>query len=156
MERFFRLAEHNTDLRTEVIAGVTTFLTAAYIIFVNPSILSATGMDQGALVTVTCVTAGFASILMGLWANAPFMMAPGMGLNAFFVFSVVLGMGVPWPTALAAVFISGGLFLLLTLTRAGEASVNVGRMAFLRDWLFNHIMETDQEYVSFLHSKGVR
>ena len=92
LESFFKLSERGTNVRTELIAGLTTFLTAAYIVFVNPNILSATGMDKGALITVTCVVAGVASILMGIWANAPIMMAPGMGLNAFFAFSLVLGL----------------------------------------------------------------
>ena len=87
LERWFKLSERQTDTRTELIAGLTTFLTAAYFVFVNPNILSATGMDKGALITVTCIVAGISSILMGLWANAPIMMAPGMGLNAFFAFS---------------------------------------------------------------------
>lgn len=110
----FRLRAHGTDVRTEVIAGFTTFLTAAYIVFVNPSILSATGMDKGALITVTCLVAGLSTWLMGLWANAPFMMAPGMGLNAYFAFSLCLGQGVPWQTALGVVFLSGVFFLVLT------------------------------------------
>lgn len=114
MSRPFHLREHKTDVRTEVVAGVTTFLTAAYIVFVNPSILANTGMDKGALITVTCLVAGLSTWLMGLWANAPFMMAPGMGLNAYFAFSLCLGQGVPWQTALGVVFLSGVLFLILT------------------------------------------
>lgn len=114
LERLFQLRERNTDVRTEVIAGVTTFLTAAYIVFVNPAILSQTGMDKGALTTVTCLVAGAATLLMALWANAPLMMAPGMGLNAFFTYSLVIGQKVPWQTALGVVFISGALFLVLT------------------------------------------
>lgn len=114
MSDFFRLRVHGTDVRTEVVAGATTFLTAAYIVFVNPSILSATGMDKGALITVTCLVAGLSTWLMGLWANAPFMMAPGMGLNAYFAFSLCLGEGVPWQTALGVVFLSGVFFLALT------------------------------------------
>lgn len=114
MNRFFRLEQHGTNIRTEVAAGITTFLTASYIIFVHPSILSKTGMDFGALTTVTCLVAAASTILIALLANAPIMMAPGMGLNAFFTYTLVLGEGVPWPTALGVVFISGLLFLLLT------------------------------------------
>ncbi|RMF45384.1 MAG: NCS2 family permease, partial [Deltaproteobacteria bacterium] len=114
LERLFQLRERNTDVRTEVIAGITTFLTAAYIVFVNPAILSQTGMDKAALTTVTCLVAGVATLLMALWANAPLMMAPGMGLNAFFTYSLVIGQKVPWQTALGVVFISGALFLVLT------------------------------------------
>jgi AGZA family xanthine/uracil permease-like MFS transporter len=123
LENLFKLSERNTDLRTEVIAGLTTFLTAAYIVFVNPGILSATGMDKGALITVTCLVAGLSSILMGVWANAPIMMAPGMGLNAFFAFSLVLGAGVPWQEALGVVFISGVIFLILTFIGVRERIV---------------------------------
>ena len=123
LENLFKLSERNTDLRTEVIAGLTTFLTAAYIVFVNPGILSATGMDKGALITVTCLVAGLSSILMGVWANAPIMMAPGMGLNAFFAYSLVLGAGVPWQEALGVVFISGVIFLILTFIGVRERIV---------------------------------
>lgn len=111
---FFRLEENRTDVRTEVVAGVTTFLTAAYIIFVNPAILSAAGMDRAALITVTCVVAGLSTWLLALLANVPYMMAPGMGLNAYFAFSLCLGQKIPWQTALGVVFLSGVLFLVLT------------------------------------------
>lgn len=114
LERLFRLHQSGTDIRTEVVAGLTTFLTGAYIIFVNPAILAQTGMDKGALTTVTCLVAGLATLLVALWANAPLMMAPGMGLNAFFTYSLVLGQGVPWQTALGVVFLSGVFFLVLT------------------------------------------
>jgi adenine/guanine/hypoxanthine permease len=114
LEKLFKLQQRKTTIRTEVIAGLTTFLTAAYIVFVNPAILSRAGMDQGALTTVTCLAAAIATLLIALWANAPLMMAPGMGLNAFFTYSLVLGHGVPWPTALGVVFISGVVFLVLT------------------------------------------
>lgn len=114
LETFFRLKDHGTTLRTEVTAGITTFLTAAYIIFVHPDMLATTGMDQGALTTVTCLAAAMATLLIALWANAPLMMAPGMGLNAFFAFSLVLGEGIPWQTALGVVFLSGLFFLILT------------------------------------------
>jgi AGZA family xanthine/uracil permease-like MFS transporter len=114
LEKFFHLKDCRTTARTEMLAGLTTFLTAAYIIFVNPAILSQTGMDKGALTTVTCVIAGLSTLLVALWANAPLMMAPGMGLNAFFTYSLVLGKGVPWQTALGVVFLSGVVFLVLT------------------------------------------
>jgi len=114
LERFFHLHRHGSRARTEVLAGVTTFLTGAYIIFVNPSILAQAGMDQGALTTVTCLAAGFATLLVALWANAPLMMAPGMGLNAFFTYTLVLSEGVTWQTALGVVFLSGLVFLALT------------------------------------------
>ncbi len=123
LENLFKLTERQTDIRTEVIAGFTTFLTAAYIVFVNPNILSNTGMDKGALITVTCIVAGLSSILMGLWANAPIMMAPGMGLNAFFAFALVLGQGVAWQQALGVVFISGVIFLILTFLGIREKIV---------------------------------
>jgi AGZA family xanthine/uracil permease-like MFS transporter len=114
LERFFRLRQHGTDVRTEITAGITTFLAAAYIIFVHPHMLAATGMDIGALTTITCLTAGLATLLVALWANVPLMMAPGMGLNAFFTYTLVLGAGLPWQTALGVVFLSGAFFLLLT------------------------------------------
>jgi AGZA family xanthine/uracil permease-like MFS transporter len=125
LERWFKLSERQTDTRTELIAGLTTFLTAAYIVFVNPNILSATGMDKDALITVTCIVAGVSSILMGLWANAPIMMAPGMGLNAFFAFSLVLGSGgkVSWQEALGVVFVSGVIFVILTFLGIREKIV---------------------------------
>lgn len=123
LENMFKLRERQTNVRTEIIAGFTTFLTAAYIVFVNPNILSSTGMDKGALITVTCIVAGFSSILMGLWANAPIMMAPGMGLNAFFAFTLVLGQGVAWQQALGVVFISGVIFLILTFLGIREKIV---------------------------------
>lgn len=116
MEKFFRLSEHGSNVRTEVIAGITTFLTMAYIIFVNPDILSSTGMDQDAVFIATCLAAAIGSAVMGLWANWPIGMAPGMGLNAFFAFTVVGAMGFTWQQALGAVFISGIIFLILSIT----------------------------------------
>ncbi|TYT75619.1 NCS2 family permease [Desulfobotulus mexicanus] len=112
---FFKLAENRTSFRQEIMAGLTTFLTMAYIIFVNPNILGDAGMDKGALITATILAAAFATILVGLWANVPFAMAPGMGLNAFFAYTLVLGQGMAWQTALGVVFISGIFFLVLTL-----------------------------------------
>ncbi len=124
LEKYFKLSEHNTNVKTEEIAGITTFMTMGYIIMVNPGILSATGMDFGALITATCLSTAIATIFMALYANYPFALAPGMGLNAFFAFTVVLGMGISWEAALAAVFIDGVIFLLLTLFTAREAIFN--------------------------------
>lgn len=115
IERYFEFEKLGTNLGTETMAGVTTFLTMAYIIFVNPSILSQTGMPVAAVTAATCLSAAFGSILMGVLARYPIALAPGMGLNAYFAYVVCLGMGVPWQTALGAVFLSGIAFLLLTL-----------------------------------------
>ncbi|WP_260737780.1 NCS2 family permease [Tunturiibacter lichenicola] len=116
LEHYFGFSAHATDWRTEILAGLTTFITMAYIIFVNPSLLSKTGMPLAAVTTATCLCAAFGSILMGAIANYPLALAPGMGLNAYFTYTVVLGMGVPWQTALGAVFLSGIIFLALTFT----------------------------------------
>ena len=116
LDAFFKLKEQGTSVRTEVIAGITTFLTMAYIIFVNPEILSTTGMDRNAVFVATCLAAALGSLIMGLVARWPIGMAPGMGLNAFFAFTVVATMGFSWQQALGAVFISGCIFLLLTVT----------------------------------------
>jgi adenine/guanine/hypoxanthine permease len=115
-ERFFKLSEHGTSVRTEVIAGLTTFLTMSYIIFVNPDILSTTGMDRDAVFVATCLAAALGSMVMALVANWPIGMAPGMGLNAFFAFTVVAALGFTWQQALGAVFISGLIFVILTVT----------------------------------------
>jgi AGZA family xanthine/uracil permease-like MFS transporter len=124
LERAFRLSEHKTDVRTEVLAGVTTFLTMAYIIFVNPSILSAAGMPKEAVFVATCLIAALGTAIMGLHANYPIALAPGMGLNAYFAFVVVGAMGYTWQVALGAVFVSGCLFLIVTLFRLRELIVN--------------------------------
>lgn len=124
MERLFKLREHQTDVRTELLAGVTTFLTMAYIIFVNPSILGDAGMPKDAVFVATCLAAAIGTMIMGLYANYPIAMAPGMGLNAYFAYTVVKGMGFTWEAALGAVFISGCLFLLVTLFRIREWIVN--------------------------------
>ena len=116
LNTFFALPERGTDLRTEVLAGMTTFLTMAYIVLVNPSILGQAGLPVAAVAAATCFAAGFASILMGVSANTPLALAPGMGLNAYFSFTVVQQMHVPWPVALGCVMISGLAFLILTLT----------------------------------------
>jgi AGZA family xanthine/uracil permease-like MFS transporter len=114
LERHFGFVAHGTTWRTEILAGLTTFITMAYIIFVNPAILSQTGMPLAAVTTSTCLCAAIGSILMGALANYPLALAPGMGLNAYFTYTVVKGMGVPWQTALGAVFLSGVIFLILT------------------------------------------
>ena len=115
-ERLFKLSEHGTTVRTEVIAGLTTFLTMSYIIFVNPDILSTTGMDRDAVFVATCLAAALGSMVMATVANWPIGMAPGMGLNAFFAFTVVAALGFTWQQALGAVFISGLIFVILTVT----------------------------------------
>lgn len=123
-ERVFKLKEHGTDVRTELLAGLTTFLTMAYIIFVNPSILGDAGMPKDAVFVATCVAAAIGSLIMGLYANYPIALAPGMGLNAYFAYGVVGGMGYTWEAALGAVFISGCLFLLVSLFRLREIIIN--------------------------------
>jgi len=124
MEKFFKLKEHNTTVKTEVLAGITTFMTMAYILAVNPGILSATGMDANAVFLATAISAGVATLVMALVANLPFALAPGMGLNALFAFTVVLGMGYSWEMALAAVFIEGIIFIILTFLNVREAIIN--------------------------------
>ncbi|MEG1642017.1 MAG: NCS2 family permease [Synergistaceae bacterium] len=123
-EKQFKLQENKTDVKTEILAGITTFMTMAYIIFVNPGILSNTGMPFGSVLVATCLGAAIGTALMALLANYPFALAPGMGLNAFFAFTVVLGMKVSWQTALAAVFIEGIIFMALTVTKLREEVVN--------------------------------
>lgn len=129
LNSFFKLSENKTTIRREVIAGMTTFLTMAYIIFVNPAILADAGMDRDAVFVATCLAAFIGSLIMGVYANYPVAQAPGMGLNAFFAYTVVLGMGVPWQTALGAVFISGVLFFILSILP-------------VREWLINSIPKT--------------
>ncbi|EKM94650.1 NCS2 family permease [Stutzerimonas degradans] len=124
LEKLFQLKAHGTNVRTEILAGVTTFLTMAYILFVNPSILSETGMDKGAIFVATCLAAAIGSAVMGLIANYPIALAPGMGLNAFFTYTVVLGMGHTWQVALGAVFVSACLFFLLSIFRIREWIIN--------------------------------
>ncbi|GAA0077267.1 NCS2 family permease [Clostridium sp. CTA-5] len=124
LERFFKLSQSKTTVKTEIIAGITTFLTMAYIIAVNPDFLSQTGMDKGAVLTATCLSAGLTTIFMGVYANLPFSLASGMGLNAFFAFTVCGAMKVPWQVALTAVFIEGIIFIILTLTKVRELVVN--------------------------------
>jgi AGZA family xanthine/uracil permease-like MFS transporter len=124
LERYFKLAEHGTTVRVELLAGLTTFLTMAYIIFVNPLIMSKAGMDQGAAFVATCLGAALASALMGLWAKYPVALAPGMGLNAYFTYGVVLGMGHTWQVGLGAVFLSGVIFLIISVLPIREKIVN--------------------------------
>jgi len=124
LEKFFKLQENGTDVRTEVVAGITTFMTMAYILAVNPSILSATGMDQGAVFTATALASLVGTLLMALLANYPFALAPGMGLNAYFAYTVVLGMGYSWQVGLTAVFVEGIIFIILSLTNVREAIFN--------------------------------
>lgn len=124
LEKLFKLKENGTDVKTEVIAGFTTFLTMAYIVFVNPSILSITGMDFNAVFVATCLAAALGTGIMALVANYPIALAPGMGLNAYFTFTVCKGMGVSWQVALGAVFISGIIFLAVSLFKVREAIVN--------------------------------
>ncbi len=124
LEKFFKLEENKTDIRTEVLAGITTFMTMAYILAVNPSILAAAGMDQGAVFTATALASFLGTLLMAFLANYPFALAPGMGLNAYFAYTVVLGMGYEWEVALTAVFVEGIIFIVLSLTNVREAIFN--------------------------------
>ena len=126
LNKLFKLDEHGSDVRTESMAGLTTFLAMAYITIANPSILSDAGMDFGAVLVATCIAAAFGTIVMGLYANYPIALAPGMGQNAFFTYTVVLGMGHTWQTALGAVFISGVIFVVLSVLP-------------IREWLINAI-----------------
>lgn len=124
LEKFFKLKENNTTVKTEVLAGITTFMTMAYILAVNPGILAAAGMNQGAVFTATAVAGLIGTICMALFANYPFALAPGMGLNAYFAYTVVLGMGYSWQTALTAVFVEGLVFIVLSVTNVREAIFN--------------------------------
>lgn len=124
LERLFKLQTHGTTVRKELVAGITTFLTMAYIIVVNPGILSTTGMDFGAVFVATCLAAAIGTLIMGLWANYPIALAPGMGLNAFFSFTVVGSMGYSWQVALGAVFLSGLIFFLLSIFKIREWIIN--------------------------------
>ncbi len=126
IEEYFEFEKYNTNMKVETLAGITTFMTMAYIIFVNPQILSTAGMDFGAVMVATCIASAIATLIMGLYAKYPFALAPGMGLNAYFTYGVCLGMGIDWRVALGAVFISGILFIILTLTK-------------IRTWIFNVI-----------------
>jgi len=124
LERVFHLKENKTTVRQELLAGLTTFMTMGYVVVVNPRILSQAGMPVEGVLFATCISAAVATLIMGLWANYPIALAPGMSLNAYFTYSIVLGRGVPWQTALGVVFLSGCVFLLLTLTNVREQIVN--------------------------------
>jgi AGZA family xanthine/uracil permease-like MFS transporter len=124
LERVFHLTENKTTVRRELLAGLTTFMTMAYVVVVNPRILAEGGMPVEGVLFATCISAALATLVMGLWANYPIALAPGMSLNAYFTYSIVIGRGVPWQTALGVVFLSGMLFLLLTLTNVREHIVN--------------------------------
>jgi AGZA family xanthine/uracil permease-like MFS transporter len=124
LERVFHLREHDTTVRRELLAGLTTFMTMAYVVVVNPRILSEAGMPVEGVLFATCISAALATLVMGIWANYPIALAPGMSLNAYFTYSIVIGRHVPWQTALGVVFLSGTLFLILTLTNVREQIVN--------------------------------
>lgn len=124
LNRFFKIKEHKSSIKKEIIGGLTTFVTMAYIIFVNPNILGATGMDKGALITVTCLASFIGTAMAGLWVNIPFAMAPGMGLNAFFTYTLVMGKGATWQQALGVVFFSGIVFFIFTLVGIREKVVD--------------------------------
>ena len=124
LDKIFHLKENHTDVKTEVIAGVTTFMTMAYILAVNPSIMSAAGMDSGAIFTATALASMIATLCMAAFSNYPFVLAPGMGLNAYFAYTVVINMGYSWEMALAAVFIEGLIFIVLSLTKVRESIFN--------------------------------
>ncbi|WP_078382312.1 NCS2 family permease [Sutcliffiella halmapala] len=124
MKKYFEFEKHGTNYRTETIAGLTTFLAMAYILVVNPLMLSSAGMDQSAVFTATALAAAIGTLIMGLYAKYPVALAPGMGLNAFFTYSVVLGMGIPWETALAGVLVSGIIFIFLTISGVREKIIN--------------------------------
>ncbi len=124
LEKLFKLSENGTDVKTEILAGVTTFMTMAYILAVNPSILAAAGMDQGGVFTATALASLLGTLFMAFFANYPFALAPGMGLNAYFAYTVVLGMGYEWQVALTAVFVEGIIFIVLSLTNVREAIFN--------------------------------
>src|SRR6201988_2905775 len=124
LERIFHLRENQTTVRRELFAGLTTFMAMAYVVVVNPRILAEAGMPADGVLFATCISAALATLVMGIWANYPIALAPGMSLNAYFTYSVVIGRGVPWQTALGVVFLSGTLFLILTLSNVREHIVN--------------------------------
>jgi len=125
LDGYFRLSENRTDIATELRAGTVTFFTASYIIFVQPAVLSQAGMDFGAVMTATCISSAIGCLIMGLWANYPIALAPGMGLNFYFTFTVVKGLGISWQVALGAIFISGVVLVLLTVTKARESLIHI-------------------------------
>jgi len=145
VDRFFLLTRNGTDILTEVRAGLVTFLTASYIIFVQPAVLSATGMDFGAVMTATCLSAALGCLIMGLWANYPIALAPGMGINFYFTYTVVIGQGIPWEKALGAVFCSGLILIFLTLVRVRELILNL-----IPDFLKNGIAAGIGLFIAFI------
>ena len=149
LEKTFQLRDRGTSVQTEVLAGATTFLTMAYIVLVNPAILSTTGMPLAGVAAATCLAAGVGCLLMGFLANYPIALAPGMGLNAYFAFTVVQGMGVPWQTALGLVFISGVLFFLLTVAGVRQLIVNAIPRA-----LFSAIAAGIGLFIAFIGLRG--
>ncbi|WP_337188000.1 NCS2 family permease [Phenylobacterium sp.] len=149
LDRTFQLGARGTSVRTEVLAGATTFLTMAYIVLVNPAILSTTGMPVAGVAAATCLAAGIGCLLMGFLANYPIALAPGMGLNAYFAFTVVQGMGVPWQTALGLVFISGVLFVILTVAGVRQLIVNAIPRA-----LFSAIAAGIGLFIAFIGLRG--
>ena len=168
LDKLFHLKENHTDVKTEVMAGITTFMTMAYILAVNPNILEASGMDRGAVFTATALSSFIATCLMALLSNYPFVLAPGMGLNAYFAYTVVLGMGYNWQQALAAVFVEGIIFILLSLTNVREAifhaipmnlkhavSVGIGLfIAFIRLQNAKIVVNNDSTLVSVFSFKS--
>lgn len=149
LERTFQLRERGTSVQTEVLAGATTFLTMAYIVLVNPSILGAAGMPAAGVAAATCLAAGVGCLLMGFLANYPIALAPGMGLNAYFAFTVVQGMGIPWQTALGLVFVSGVLFIVLTVAGVRQLIVNAIPRA-----LFSAIAAGIGLFIAFIGLRG--
>lgn len=125
IDRYFRLTDNRTNIATELKAGVVTFFTASYIIFVQPAMLSQVGMDFGAVMTATCLVSALGCLIMGLWANYPIALAPGMGLNFYFTFTVVMGLGISWQVGMGAIFISGVALIILTVTRVRESIINI-------------------------------
>ena len=145
LEQFFQLEEHNSDVVTELRAGVVTFFTSSYIIFVQPAVLSSAGMDFGAVMTATCLASAIGCLIMGLWANYPIALAPGMGINFYFTYTVVLGQGIPWEIALGAVFLSGVVLILLTIFRFRELIINI-----IPDYLKNGIAAGIGIFITFI------
>ena len=168
MEKLFHLKENHTDVKTEVMAGITTFMTMAYILAVNPNILSAAGMDAKAVLIATSLAAFVGTMLMAFLANYPFALAPGMGLNAYFAYTVVLSMGYSWQMALLAVFVEGIVFIVLSLTNVREAifnaipltlksavSVGIGLfVAFVGLQNAKLIVNSDSTLLTYQHFKG--
>ena len=143
LDKVFKYSERGSNIRTELIGGLTTFLTMAYIVFVNPAILSDAGMDKAALITVTILATAIGTLIFAFLANAPFALAPGMGLNAFFTYSLVIGEGIHWTQALGVVFISGMIFLILAVTGVRKYSRSYTKRTehsfCSRDWFISCI-----------------